>query len=454
MDLYSPSSLTDADRYPTLSEKGRAMLRFLREHPCAPLYRNESGNRLSARDLDRVRRFDAEVEANEPGWAPGSLPPWIPEFVERCFADVPHYRDYGVPPRRFTDVPTMDRGDLGRDVARFVPDPVPVEGLINFQTNGTTGHSLLLPSHPVVAAGYLAFHRRALGWNGVTLRHGAGQVGVVLVGYQRTCFTYTSVTPTMGESGLAKLNLHPADWRDPADRARYLDALDPEIYTGDPLGFSVLETLPLTTRPRALLSTSMTLLPGQKARWQAHFGCPVVDVYSMNEAGPIAASVGDAPGHRLLQHGLYVEILDPQGRVLPPGERGEVTLTGGFNFCLPLLRYRTGDQASLRYTAEGVVLDGLEGRPPVVFRARSGRHFNNIEVTHVLRPLALPQFAVHQQADGFLRVRLRGAGMDLEPVRQALESLFGAGQPMDFQPLEGPGDKLVQYTADLSGPLE
>jgi phenylacetate-coenzyme A ligase PaaK-like adenylate-forming protein len=29
------------------------------------------------------------------------------------------------------------------------------------------------------------------------------------------------------------------------------------------------------------------------------------------------------------------------------GERGEVTPTGGFNFCLPLLRYRTGDYPRL-----------------------------------------------------------------------------------------------------------
>ena len=87
-----------------------------------------------------------------------------------------------------------------------------------------------------MAANYLAFHKRALRRFGLELRNGRGTVGVVLLGYQRHCFTYVSVTPTMDESGLAKINLHPADWRDPEDRAKYLDALNPELYTGDHRG--------------------------------------------------------------------------------------------------------------------------------------------------------------------------------------------------------------------------
>ena len=43
-----------------------------------------------------------------------------------------------------------------------VPDDVSVERLIQFSTSGTTGHPLLIASHPVVAARYLAFHKRAL----------------------------------------------------------------------------------------------------------------------------------------------------------------------------------------------------------------------------------------------------------------------------------------------------
>ena len=69
-----------------------------------------------------------------------------------------------------------------------MPDSAPIDRLINFRTSGTTGHPLLLASHPVVAANYLAFHKRALRRFGIELRHGRGQVGVVLVGFPAQVF--------------------------------------------------------------------------------------------------------------------------------------------------------------------------------------------------------------------------------------------------------------------------
>src|SRR5882672_3769676 len=315
----NPEIITDAERYPTLTEEGRRMLEFLREHPHAPIFRNESGNRLTAYDVAQVREFERHAQSAETGWRPGELPSWTREFVEQCQSDVPFYRRYGSVPADFHDLPTISRADLSRDIAQFVPDSTPIDRLINFRTSGTTGHSLLLASHPIVAANYLAFHKRALRRFEIELRHGRGQVGVVLVGFQRKCFTYVSVTPTMDESGLAKINLHPADWRDPNDRVKYLDALATEVYTGDPIAFAELAKLPLQTKPRAMLSTSMTLLPAMRRRLQERFGCPVLDLYSLNEAGPVAVFDALSGGHVLLQDRLYVEILGATGQPLPPG---------------------------------------------------------------------------------------------------------------------------------------
>lgn len=450
----SDPDVSHAERYPTLSEHGQSMLRFLQEHPHAPIYRNQSGNRLTIDEVARVRVFEKDVRAARVGWEPQTEPPWLRAFIEEGFATVPFYRNYQLDPRRVSlgELPTISRADLSHDIAAFVPDSVPTERLINFRTSGTTGHPLLLASHPIVAANYLAFHKRALDRFGIELRYGRNQVGVVLVGYQRKCFTYVSVTPTMDDSGLAKINLHPADWRDLDDRAKYLDALNPEVYTGDPLSFSQLVRLPLTTRPRVLLSTSMTLLPGLKAELEERFACPVLDLYSMNEAGPVAVADASAGGHVVLQDRLFVEILDPSGARVPLGQRGEITLTGGFNFCLPLLRYRTGDYASLAFHRGEPVLIGLEGRPPVMFRTRTGDWINNIEVTHALQQYAIPQYTLHQQADGGLRLRWVQHGVDLAAVRRSLESLFGPGQAIAIEELDGFEGKVVQYTTALSFP--
>lgn len=433
---------------PTLGEPGQRMLDFLREHPAAPLFRNRSGNRLLASEVEELRSFVREVQAARVGSPRDELPDWLHAHVAQVFREVPAFRALGQPPARFEDLPTTCRADLAADIARYVPDPVPTERMINFRTTGTTGNPLLIASHPVVAARYLAFHLRALRRFGIEPRHRAGQVGVVLLGLQRRCFTYVSVTPLMDDSGLAKINLHPDDWRDPADRATYLDALGAEVIAGDPISFDELLRLPLTTRPRAILSVGMALSRGLRDALQSRFGCPVLDLYSMNEAGPLAVYDDAARGHVLLQPRMHVEILSPDGQPVAEGERGEVTLTGGFNFCLPLLRYRTGDHASLAYGADGPVLLGLQGRAPVRFRTAGGAWINNIDVTHALEHWPLTQYALHQAADGALRLRLApGAAIHASAVRTALQALFG-DLPLAFDELVAEG-KVLQYTSEL-----
>jgi phenylacetate-CoA ligase len=448
------SEISDTDRYPGLSAQGRTVLDFMREHRHAPIYRNRSGHRLQPHEIAIVRAAEQEVLQASIDWQPAQPPAWVVEHVAYCCSQVPYYRRYGALPAKFTHLPTITRADLGRDVASLVPDDVDIERLINYRTSGTSGHPLLVASHPLVAAQYLAYHKRALRRFGVQLRHGQGQVGVVLVGCQASCFTYVSVTPTMGESGLAKLNLHHNDWRDPCDRRPYLEALQPELITGDPLSLSALLTVDPQIRPAALISTSMTLLPGMRHRLEQRFGCPVLDVYSMNEAGPLAVFDAQLGGHVLLQHRMYVEILDAMDQPVAPGERGEVTLTGGFNFCLPLLRYRTGDQAALVRRGEDLVLLQLEGRPPVRYRTHSGEWINNVEITHALRSLPLTQFRVHQDQHGGIELRYIGAAVAETQVQAALAAVLGADTPLRIERHASFGDKVIQYTSALAGAQE
>lgn len=444
-------SPSDTDRYPTLTVDGQRILDFMREHPAAPIYRNQSGNRLLPSEVNALRSFEKEVLDTPIGWPRGGLPSWLSEFISRTYESVPHYRALGSPPVAFQDLPTVCRADLAADIAQFVPDSIEIDRLINFRTTGTTGHPLLIASHPVVAGRYLTFHKRALRRFGIELTHGKGQIGVVLLGYQRKCFTYISVTPTMNESGLAKINLHPDDWRTASDRAIYLDALAPEIIAGDPISFGEFLQLPITVKPRALLSVSMTLLPGLRERLEQRFACPVLDIYSLNEVGPVGVFDAAAGGHVLLQPRLYVEILDPEGKHVASGARGEITLSGGFNFCLPLLRYRTGDYASLSFGVDGPVLVGLSGRSPVRFRTNGG-WINNIDVTHALHPLPISHFSLHQYADGAVTLRLAAGGMTLaDAARTALEALFGM-QTITVDVLAAE-DKTIQYTSDLDGAL-
>ncbi len=446
-----PSSSEEGDRYPGLSPSGAQVLRRMREHPRAPIYRNASGHRLLPQELPELLAFAAEVRRASVEPRTDLMQPWLRDYVSSALTNVPHYRRYGSLPHRLADLPTISRGDLARDIAAFVPDDQPLDRLINFRTTGLTGQPLLIASHPLVAARYLAFHERALARFGIELASGPGDVGVMLVGWQQRCFTYVSVTPQRGECGLAKINLHESDWRDPADRGPYIDALKPEVMTGDPLSLAALLALAFAHRPRAIMSTSMTLLPGLRAALEQRFACPVLDLYSLNEAGPVAVYDPALDAHVLLQPQMAIEIVDSDGNPLPEGQRGEIALTGGFNFCLPLLRYRTGDFAALERRSGEWVLADLAGRAPVRFRTASDEWINNIDVTHALKPFALPQYALLQRADGSLQFDVLGHhGADLGAIRAALHDLFGADARVQIDAHPQPCDKVIQYRSELA----
>ena len=448
------AELTSPVRLPGLSSAGRAMLRRLRTHPCAPHYRDYSGHRLSRMDRCQARIQHAWLKhaPRQAHAGDGSPPAWIWPWLWRRQASVAHWPQVKDVIRGWQHLRTTSRADLQANLGGHVPRHRQRPDLLCFSTSGTTGHPIRVPSSPLATAAYQPLHDRALALHGVRLQAGAHEVGIVLAGYQTRCFTYVSVNPLRGQCGLAKINLFPDEWRHPDDRVRYLDDLKPELISGDPVSLSELAKLPLSHHPRALLSTSMSLSEGLRQRLQQRFACPVVDIYSMNEAGPLAAYVAEAQGHVLLQPGMYVEILDREGRPLPEGTHGEITLTGGINPCLPLLRYRTGDHARLVMTPWGPTLRDLQGRPPVQFLSASGRWVNNVELTQALRRFDLQRFTLHQHSDRRLSLRLISTSPDEAALhaglRQALSALLG-DLPLHLDPLQAQ-DKVRQYTSDLA----
>lgn len=441
--------LTDQERFPLITPDGQAMLKRLREHPHAPRYNHTCGDRLDEEGLAKVRAYAEAQRATARGWKVGDPPTWVVEFVRYCLREVPVYRRRGGDADKFAFLPTTDRSDLGAEPWAFVPDDAPLEDLIVYDTSGRTGHPLDILCHPITVSQYLPLLETALEAKGVRLEGGAGRVALLTICCQRSTYTFPSVSAYLGGAGTGKVNLHLASWRAPEDRVQFLDDLNAEVYSGDPLAFAELVRLPLASRPKALISTAMTLLPGLAAELEARFACPVVDLYSLNESGPVAFRT--VHGMEILPHDLYVEVLRPDGSVCAPGERGEVTLTGGRNPFLPLLRYRTGDWAAMRFDGAAPTLLDLDGRPPVLFRTPEGALVNNVDITLAMRPFALAQFSLHQAADGALILRVRGGIVDEETLCAPLRTLFGAEQRITVTPLSEEGDKVLQYTSDLVG---
>ena len=58
--------------------------------------------------------------------------------------------------------------------------------------------------------------------------------------FQRQAFTYASVVSSFAHRAMARLNLHPSAWPEPAARTRFLADADPQILSGHPTSLAEL----------------------------------------------------------------------------------------------------------------------------------------------------------------------------------------------------------------------
>ena len=415
--------LSDEQLFPLLDEAGRETLRKLREHPHAPRYNWRTGERLDQAGLARVRAFADEL--GRPRVSEGRMPDWVPDFVRRCRDEVPYYRHLEQWSDRFEDLPVLRREAIRKRPWDFVPDTQPVGELIVYTASGTSGTRLLIPATPELPAKYLPLIERALERVGVVLERGKLFMQVCA---QRKTVVLCSVSSYLGGAGFVKVNLDPADWHAPEDAAKFIEDCAPQLITGDPFALWRLAESDARVMPKAIVSAGTAMSEGLRKELSTRFACPVIDMYSMNESGPVGFS-RQSGVHEVLSSRLYVEVLDEKGRPCGPGVRGEVVLTGGLNTCLPLVRYATGDTA-----VSGEVVDGtqtlldLQGRKTVLFHTVAGQLLNSVDVSTALADLPLAYVSLHQNRDRSLKLRIAGDDDSVRRARAELERLFGEGQ--------------------------
>lgn len=137
--------------------------------------------------------------------------------------------------------------------------------------------------------------------------------------------------------------------RDPLDALMQIDRLRIECLVGSPsqvLGLAQRWEVGMH-RPRSVLLSTDYVPQAILNTLENSWGCQVFNHYGTTEMG-LGGGVDCEVrrGYHLREADLYFEMIDPSsGKLLPPGEYGEVVFTTLTRQGMPLIRYRMGDRS-------------------------------------------------------------------------------------------------------------
>jgi len=152
---------------------------------------------------------------------------------------------------------------------------------------------------------------------------------------------------------------------------------------------------------RVAFVTSEMLYEDQRRAIAQAFGCPVANGYGGRDAGFIAHECPSG-GMHISAEDIVVEVVDANGVPLPPGQAGEGVVTHLATGDVPVVRYRTGDIASLdtRHCPCGrglPLLADIKGRTTDFVVARDGTVMHALALIYVVRDLpGVEQFKITQ----------------------------------------------------------
>lgn len=405
---FSAAVLDDAERWPTLDADGAARLARWRAHPAGPAWTHATGDRLTPEMIARSRD-------------PLPVQGWLDEHLDTA-RRLPFYRRMpGL--ERLEDFPLISRADLVADIAAFVPRDADLARVLHGTSSGSTGAALVIPDDVEEVARTFHLLVRLAASAGVDWRPDGERLALAQVVHQRQAFSYVSLVSGFELRAMTRVNLHPASWRHPGDRAAFLADADPQVLTGSPASLAELVPLADVLRPLAVFSGATALSVPLRRDLEGAFACPVFDVYGLHETRPIAVATDTGP-HRVLGRRVLVEVVAPDGAPVGYGERGEIVVTAGENPLLPLVRYRTGDVGRLVRLAGGALaIADLEGREDTRFVTAGGTAVACVELTQQLQAHGARGWSVVQAVDGSVDVRI--AGGDAGAITRALTALLG-----------------------------
>jgi phenylacetate-CoA ligase len=158
---------------------------------------------------------------------------------------------------------------------------------------------------------------------------------------------------------------------------------------------------------KAIVCTAEMIHDYQRTTMERAFGCPVISEYGAAETGIISYQCPQGR-HHISDDCVLVEVVDQDGRPLPRGEVGQVTVTVLNSFSAPVIRYQLGDFGSLSSDTCGCgvnlsLIEKIIGRTSGVIVTPGGQCYHSIVVYYIMKDYAdqfggVRQFRVRQTA--------------------------------------------------------
>lgn len=241
-------------------------------------------------------------------------------------------------------LPLLTKEEIRANMTDMLSDGFANESLLKFKTGGSTGKPLELYITEECSELRNACARRYDRWSGWEIGEPVGAV------WGNPEF------PTTLKSKLRNWLLSPTIYLDTMkindasvmEFSKQWERAKPTLLFGHAHSIfiltSYLEKLNINSiNPKAIISTSMMLLPHERRTIEEMFGIKVTDRYGCEEVSLIASECERHEGlHINIEH-LFVEFLGPDGAPVRPGMLGRIVVTDLVNKAMPFIRYQVED---------------------------------------------------------------------------------------------------------------
>lgn len=204
---------------------------------------------------------------------------------------------------------------------------------------------------------------------------------------------------------------------------------------------------------KTVFVTGEVLWPSQRDVITETMNCPVADGYGGRDSGFLSHECPQG-GMHILSDAVILEVVDADGRPVPPGESGEIVATDLYSHGVPFIRYATGDRGVLsrercRCGRALPLLEKIEGRLMEYFVTPDGRTIPGGSVFYAFYGIdGVEQFKVVQKTVDLFHIQIvTGPAYREESEKQIREGLIRRMR----SPVEMTFEYLKQFPPDPTG---